>query len=848
MALVTYNSTLNEWENIIRVTLKVANPALLKSGALGILTNYLAGIKYDALQFYSKAFQEMNVGLAQDFNSMLYHSTIYGANLEFAQPATLSSSLIVPEIRLAEISEIVYTIPRFTTFKDTNGIPFLYSSEIKMSMTNKCISGISWNPYEGNRKLTITKAPNPNIPGANVFLIHNSDAEQYQRQFHDKVIPVYEVGDAFSFSIGIETVENLKSIECWINTGRALDQQELDTLRKIDPEDIEGSFTNIPNKLPANITKMDLKFHKFDSSIKDINTIFVKIQESSLNFETGDGIHGAILPQGSQLIIELQETMGVFGNVQNCEYIISGANVQEKYNTGVIRNPIPTTLNGLSVTGSYGGKNIEQVDGIRENIFNQISSRNSIISENDYEKLFKYQDIKPFVDAKFLDARAFVFIFNVIHDNDQIVKSTSINYKENLLANNPFYPLYTYNGVELVSPFYYKNSRSNTIDAYIVDPKIIFSLNERLIEETGYTAAEYRVDVALTYEFQRTQNGMTGTSFIEIQGTPDPDYEYHFYASWLGVGAYLPLNVGNGFKYEINSLYTDEFCIVRENTTDVRLQVFDINSSTSSLYEKTLVAEYSDSGEYNQLQKKQEFYKYFDILPEDETPVPTDTYSVGYLDNYLEDIMSTPTDVFEVSVEENYEPILLRLPFIDEQWFWGKTPEEVYEVLDNYFIVDGIKENINFNTQLTQAFHNTIDIPDKYFPYIFDKNTNGILDTPKLSLDIELFLNSDHFLSSKFKTEADFEIALKIACIKFMKDREGFSIDYYETDLEKMIYNLFNPIVRNVKVKSPTLFMVNDSSQIYAGIQENESFNDVLNFVPPYFYYDYTNINILINM
>ena len=106
----------------------------------------------------------------------------------------------------------------------------------------------------------------------------------------------------------------------------------------------------------------------------------------------------------------------------------------------------------------------------------------------------------------------------------------------------------------------------------------------------------------------------------------------------------------------------------------------------------------------------------------------------------------------------------------------------------------------------------------------------------------------DHFIASKYPEVADFEIAVKIAIIKFMKEQEGFMIDYYETDLEKTIYNLFSPLIRNIRVNKPTMFMVNDSSNIYAGIHDNESFVDVLNFVPPYFYYDYDNIKITINM
>ncbi len=848
MALVTYNSTLKEYENLIRVKLKVVDPTLLKSGALGILTNYLAGIKYDALQFYSKAFQEMNVGLAQDFNSLLYHSTIYGTTLDFAEPSRLSSSLILPEINLAEIEEMIYTIPRYTTFSDTNGMSFLFESEIKMSVSNNGLKGTSWNPIDGNLKLTVTKAPNPVVPGTNVFLIHNSEALQYARTFFENKIPYYTVGESHKYSIGIQTIKNLKSVNVWVNNGRVLTSQELLLLSKMDPDNIEGSFTNLPGIEDANILKLNIKFYKFDSSIRD-QDIFVEIQESSLNFETGDGVHGAVLPIGAQLITEIQETQGSLGNIQNSEYILNGANIQEIYGSGSTRSPLSVSINGISTTGSHGGRNIDQVEGIRQNIFNQIGLRQSVITENDYEILFKYQNIKPFVDAKFLDARAFVFVFNVIHDNDLIVPSTSVNYQESVLANNPFYPLYTYNGVELVSPFYYKNNDVNTIDAYIVNPEVVFSLSETAVGVDHYANAEYRVDLVMTYEFQRTQVGMTGTSFIEIKGEVNRGYEYQFYASWLGTGAYIPLNIGNNFKYEINNLYTDDYCIVREDTTDIRVQVFDIGATTASLFDKKLIVEFEDRGTYNQLQKKQEFYKYFRPLPEGEIQsYNASGSSIGYLDNYLNDIMSTVTDVYEVPKEHNYESILLRLPFIDDKWFWGKSTQEIYEIIDNYFIADGIREDLNYNTQITQSFHNTIDVTDKYFPYIFDENSNGIIDDPMLQIDLDIFLNLDRFIASKYSNVSDFEIAVKIAIIKFMKEQEGFMLDYYETDLEKTIYNLFSPLIRNIRVNKPTMFMVNDSSRIYAGIQDNESFVDVLNFVPPYFHYDYNNIKLTIDM
>jgi len=255
MALVSYNSTMKEWENIIRVNLKVTNPALLKSGALGILTNYLAGIKYDALQFYSKTFQEMNVGLAQDFNSMLYHTTIYGAELKFATPSTLSCSLVIPELNLSQIEELKYEIPRFRSFTDSNGIAFIFISDIKIVVTKGNLTAVSWNP-EGTKNLTVTKAANPNSPGNFVYLIHNAEVQQYQRNFYNFITPEYVAGESFEFTIGMDNIRNLKEIKAWLNVGTStLQVDELHELEHSELLELSSNTTMDYNLIPLNIRK-----------------------------------------------------------------------------------------------------------------------------------------------------------------------------------------------------------------------------------------------------------------------------------------------------------------------------------------------------------------------------------------------------------------------------------------------------------------------------------------------------------------------------------------------------------------------------------------------------------------
>lgn len=255
------------------------------------------------------------------------------------------------------------------------------------------------------------------------------------------------------------------------------------------------------------------------------------------------------------------------------------------------------------------------------------------------------------------------------------------------------------------------------------------------------------------------------------------------------------------------------------------------------------------NSEYTQLHKKQTFYKYFQELDQGVEPISI-SGSTGYLDNYYEDIMSTPADIIHNRTINNVavEPIVLRMPFIDSDYFYSKSASDIFEIMDKYFISDFLQDSINYNTQLTQCFHNTIDIPLKYHDHLFEEMSMPLLIKPEIKIDLDLFLDADAFIVSPFQTRHDFEIAAKINIITFLKNNEGFMIDYFETDLEKNLYNEFSPIIRNVKVNSPTLFRVNNSAVVYSGIQNNLPFKDSLDFIPPYFYYDYKNITLNINM
>lgn len=815
MNLKTFETTLGEYQDTVRINLKVQNPTLLKSGALGILTNYLAVMKYDTATYYNKIFSEMNIGLASDFKSMLFHSTIYNTEIELAKPSVFGVSFIIPEINLSDVDYVKYTIPKNKTFRDKNGVPFVIKDEITIELTTKAVKGYSWSQSQGKRELNIIRTQNPKIPGSFIYLINYQNVEQYERNFYKFLVPDYAVGDAFSFSVAIQNFIMLKDVNVWLNESPADNPIKLYDLDRTDSTLISKVF---------NTEEFNTKYYNYSSSRYDLD-IFVDIQQTSLKFTTGDGINGKLLKAGNEIIIESQITLGENGNLQNTEFMVEDVIIQELRKNGS-KQAYGGAINGISISGGVGGQNIESVNDIRTKIFDKITTRGSIISANDYEKSFAVNGIIPFVDSKYIDAKTFIFLFNVLKYRDTVIKTTSLNLKEIDIANNPFYPVRVYGGVEIISPFYYKRVNTNETEAYIVNPKI----NIELISQNGaleLTQIENLIDLSLNYDFGKRK------SYLRIDSGDRVGYTYRFTSSVFNCN----LDYGNNYEYEVNTRYTDTFCIISDILHDIKVDVYDDSGN--------FVISYFAFSQYHQLTKKQTFFKYYkrnaDLVG--ETVYTTDdTYS--YLDNILENILATIGDLTSSTQATGDEPYLLRIPFLENNFFYETDWQIFYSIMDNFFMVDKLQDKISPNTKVGQTFYNTIDIPFKYRDYIFEQNTIGNIPNPKMPIDISVSINEQELIMSKWNSIFDFEIGIKLKVVEYLKNKEGFGIQLYETEIETMLYNEFSPIIKNIKFVSPKMFSVNNPDTIFDLIGKNLLFEDILDFVPPYFHYDYETINL----
>lgn len=820
----TFEVTQREFEELIQNNLNITNPILLKSGVLGILTNYFTNIKFDIQQYYSKIFREMNPGLAQDFNSLLFHSTIYKSDIKLATPAQFNVSFIVPEIAFDNLRYQIFNIDKNTTFKDTSGIDYMIPERIQITMSATRVQAFAFTNID-KRELSITRAPDPINEGSYIYLINYNGVLQQTKELRKIIVPYYNIGESFSFSQSIPNYTGLVSTNAWLNTSDT--PASLDSISILDTNEIE---------IVKNYPRFGMKYYKFGSSAYDLD-LFLQIYNNSITFETGDGRTGMYLSANSEIILEIITTLGESGNLSNMQFLLSDVQTESISTTGDSRL-YKSTLNGVSVIGGTDGNNIQSIEDIRRNIFNKMSFRNSLTSINDFELFFQKNDSLPFVDAKFLDARSFLFIFDVFKDqNKSIIDTVSMNQTEEYISQNPFYPELEYAGKTFISPFYYKFLSNNETEAYIVNPSIPIRLaqDNTLLTDVAF---DNQIGLDIKYDFIKQK------SFFTISYGARQDRIYKITTDNFD----FQLDYANNFTWEVNTMFTDSFCIIKEPVTSLKVGIFDTEQNE-------IVRFFSSFESYYQLIPKQIIYKYFEqVEGADQLSVDTSNITLDYLDNQLRDLL-VQVDVILDPFTRNEIVYLLRLPYIDKDYFNTANWEELFGLLDNFFTVNAAKDQIAYNTRVSQSFFNTVDIQPQYQDFLFKVNNNFQKNNPKLSIILDVFIDKELFLlENRFDSIQDLELSIKLDIVSFFQKKVGFKIEYFESELENFIYEKYKETlisdyyIKNIDIISPSMFIVNDSDTIFYNIKndKNSTLNTILDFCPPFFHFDVDNIQLTI--
>ncbi len=783
--MTNLNDTILNYETLVRENLKVKNPALLKTGVLGTLINILSHIKYDAALYYQKLLRELNPATAEDFNSLLFHSAILDYSIKYATPASATINIVIPEITVRVAETLTYNLNRDTILIDANGLYYQLEEDIKIYVTNSNVSANRISS-EGTAGLEINKIINPMKTTENIYLIEYSGLKQYKREFHLIAVPDYDIGVDINQVINIDSYKNIYEINVYLQDTTNYNVITEDNLRLRNSSDILNVYK---------LSQLQVKYNKFNASQFD-EDIYLNIQNNQLVFTYGNGINGKKLLPGQKLIFEIKTTAGALGNVNNIEIIAPNLLVISEDQAGY-KTTSRENLKILSSTGGQEGTSIDSIYNIRKNMVRQSNTRSSIVSLNDYQTSFMYNGYEPFVDMKYFNSKSNVFLYNTIRDaNQKIIKTNTLVIKETDFTSSLFFPEYTYNGITMVSPFYFKQKFNHYI-AYMVRPLIEVELISSS-DVDNYVVLNNNINLQVLYDYYERKTKIRVINNNSL-------YTYVLKSNQVE----MELSKNNNFEQTVNQRYLDKYCLFETPMKEITISIYNYNMEH--------VMDYYSNDIVYQLVEKQKHFTY------------------------------TELNRLNPSVANRY---VLNIPVIDNYYFKSTSGRNIFTQLDAFFNITEKKNLMAFDVEAHQSFFNTIDLPDKYRPYVIESNNNGDLLNSSNSIIIKTLIDKYAYSLSSISSVEELEFRIKTLVYGLLITKEGFSVDYYETELEKKIYDNIN-IFKNIEVVSPKTFSIYNSKEIYDNMEKDLEASkikvlELVKYVPTYFHFDYDNINIVI--
>lgn len=824
--MLTTQEILQREENLVSSALKVSNPAFLKTGVLGMLINTLAIIKTDNNLFLNSLVKESSPATADNYESLFFHSTVKQVDIEFSKPSTFTISFIIPELTIETGEVFKYLIGRDVILTDTTGLDFTLEDPIEIYLTNGSVRGRRYN-QDGIEELDVYRVKHPLDNTQYIYLI-NTEIKQYKRIF--KLVTIPELGeDGYKLNVEIPNINNIHKISAWRQRTIYINDVAQEP-KTININDLRNSKTEDLSTL-YELQPLDVKYTKNLSNQTDEH-IFVKFNDTSISFETGDGVYGRKPKVNEKLLLEINTTEGKYGNLASTEFTVPNIVVQQITVNGVVSEKT-TTLRAVSTNGGTGGLNLESKDDIRTKLLNTRGNYIGTIADIKYEYLM--DNGLPFIDKKYFNSRHNIFVYNIIRESSgRIIPTTTRNIKLSELEANPFLPEYEYNGITLISPFYYVNFK-NRFNAYLILPEVKIDL----IAEPGTATTillENNPSIFLTYDwFERK-------TYLELRGTNINNT----YILNCNINSSIKFTAGNNFRVEINKTFLNQYCLLDgfekssynpDSDETIMVPGYLSNISLTVFNNDVKIVKFLQNGstKYTQVQLKQSHYYWVDV------------------------------DLFDTSKETMY---ILNIPFIEKDYI-TKDIITAAQKLDSFFKTIENRDRTNPNIEIIQSFYNNIKIEDIYRNYIFE--TPEVYVEPVISINMEVTISSLNLQRSRWVSTSELETDIIWLTQEYQNSIEGYDIKFNESKLEQVIQNYFNldyNVIENIKVWNPSgPIRVRDSSVIYSLFEDNFGSRDItltteelrnkvldgelpqvtqkqiVDFVPPYFSFS-TNIDI----
>jgi hypothetical protein len=406
-----------------------------------------------------------------------------------------------------------------------------------------------------------------------------------------------------------------------------------------------------------------------------------------------------------------------------------------------------------------------------------------------------------------------VFYYINVHETNVI--DTGLNFiyitKDIIPPTIAYYPTFINNNIEYISPFVYIfNPTLNWYDSFILYPNKIINLKS--------TNSYYTNDDLPVFFFNIKYDYANKKTYIDLKSTQNISQNFKFL---------IDIQELNLYQVEVNLLDDHTFRYIHDGDQERFGLIFDSFSIKISVYidDQLLMDGFTDI-----------IYQMYNT---------TDNLKlIAYID------ASNQRHFINI-------PVIEKSIFIDE-------PEYYLDKVYDYLLKNDIPNNRMVSDELQFRFLNTAYIPKEYNRHIFLQKDYDDFDIVfPLKLFIKIYVDKELVTINAINLEDDKESLYTEIANALYSWYTGERTSYYNTHFIDLVHDHSRRLpvnfVKTVEVKLTDyvdnelfsgLDMYNDDNTILDNIQNDDRFdittrkNMLMNFDPPYIYFDLDNIDI----
>jgi hypothetical protein len=710
--LTTPEEYINYYYDQLKLEANKKNLQISKVGFLGYLLQIFGFTQYDTKTYYDYILNESSPATANTYESQLMHASVYGYDVNLATASTLVGNFnfnlnILPTIGNNVIKREIFINDLETT---VDFLPYVLDSSYTMSINiDSTTQTKSYTTEIVDKTGKVTTVPflltNPTVP-----II---DLNQYSEQINTYTTGIYTYGTHYTSLIELESNGFVSEIKVYVLEDGATEYKEYDVEQ--------------------------VKYYSTDTD----ETVFITyLPDNKILLELGSGIRGKYIPN-SQIEVRLKITQGEAGNIatQSIKPTKGSIIVYDTYSDNSTSNGATYDIkNFITINVDYGqsGTDPLDTDQLRSAIISYIRSRDNLISKQDFSDILD-RYVSDFL-ILFKKANIFdnVFYLYVPFNDKYLIPIESLSYSFLESTFNPtsaeslYYPTFTINSKEFVSPFLYiKDDFYNTYNTYMIRENYSAYFNDIATEE-DIDIIPIPLSVNITYDNTLSRSTIRVESYKNID-------DYTFYLS-----------------------------IPQLNLNDIVMTDFD---ESTKLYYYTN----NDGVIYDTITVTIEVYygvdKYFTYELQD-VELTVDFSEIIELKKYID----TLNDEYVICV-----PLILNSTFVSDQTYYI-----------NKFIATlslfNIEENRMISDDVQARFINTSFVSSNIVEKITKQGYTHNIALP-LKISFDLLGNSDYVTDNSILMSTAIR-TFKITVATELKDNyTGTQIKFYKTKMHDFAYD-----------------------------------------------------------